>query len=366
MTEHSPLSIDDVRALAAERHRFDDWLSALEARREATPEHVYARVHGDYHARRDQVLSKLHEQAPALADLLASLDERSTELTGRMAAQEDERTEAMLRHAVGEYDDSAWHAVRERVEASLQEMGGEHAALEEQRNDVRHLLSEARPVLPPPADIEPAVASEVASDVDGIAATTPDANPLEVEMDDAPSWMTEEVASPANASGAPESSATAPTEGDHAPERTISITETLAAIEADVVDDVLPTSEPDDDSTIRRPMSGGFERPNFWGTREAGVPAAEPSDAEPQDVYGDANPDHGVAADGGKTAPSADAFDELAFLRSVIDPQAQSPSVPKAPGTGAPQKTLRCTECGTMNLPTEWYCERCGGELATF
>ena len=31
---------------------------------------------------------------------------------------------------------------------------------------------------------------------------------------------------------------------------------------------------------------------------------------------------------------------------------------------GAPAKTLRCSECGTMNYPTEWYCERCGGELA--
>ena len=30
----------------------------------------------------------------------------------------------------------------------------------------------------------------------------------------------------------------------------------------------------------------------------------------------------------------------------------------------APAKTLRCQECGTMNYPTEWYCERCGGELA--
>jgi rRNA maturation endonuclease Nob1 len=30
----------------------------------------------------------------------------------------------------------------------------------------------------------------------------------------------------------------------------------------------------------------------------------------------------------------------------------------------SPQNTLRCTECGTMNSPTEWYCERCGGELA--
>ena len=27
-------------------------------------------------------------------------------------------------------------------------------------------------------------------------------------------------------------------------------------------------------------------------------------------------------------------------------------------------KTLKCGECSTMNLPTEWYCERCGAELA--
>ncbi len=29
------------------------------------------------------------------------------------------------------------------------------------------------------------------------------------------------------------------------------------------------------------------------------------------------------------------------------------------------QKTLKCPECGAANYPTEWYCERCGGELAT-
>jgi uncharacterized OB-fold protein len=28
-------------------------------------------------------------------------------------------------------------------------------------------------------------------------------------------------------------------------------------------------------------------------------------------------------------------------------------------------KTLRCGECGSMNYPTEWYCERCGAELAS-
>ena len=28
------------------------------------------------------------------------------------------------------------------------------------------------------------------------------------------------------------------------------------------------------------------------------------------------------------------------------------------------QRTLKCGECGAMNLPTEWYCDRCGAELA--
>ena len=28
-------------------------------------------------------------------------------------------------------------------------------------------------------------------------------------------------------------------------------------------------------------------------------------------------------------------------------------------------KTLKCGECGSMNYPTEWYCVRCGAELAS-
>jgi hypothetical protein len=75
--------------------------------------------------------------------------------------------------------------------------------------------------------------------------------------------------------------------------------------------------------------------------------------------------------------------DELAFLRSVTDDDknANAPSprrasgaqfqvdinaTPEVPenGDAEPEKTLKCKECGTMNLATEWYCESCGGELA--
>jgi hypothetical protein len=107
--------------------------------------------------------------------------------------------------------------------------------------------------------------------------------------------------------------------------------------------------------------------------------------------------------------------DELAFLNSLVDrttsPPAMAPSAAPAAAPAAPRiedvplvtsletsgkpmeepagresltlrqaagtpaflkglpteqaKTLKCQECGTMNYATEWYCERCGGELAT-
>ncbi|HKT59374.1 MAG TPA: zinc finger Ran-binding domain-containing protein [Gemmatimonadales bacterium] len=37
---------------------------------------------------------------------------------------------------------------------------------------------------------------------------------------------------------------------------------------------------------------------------------------------------------------------------------------PAKPGAAGVAKTLKCGECGTLNRPTEWYCERCGAELA--
>jgi hypothetical protein len=85
--------------------------------------------------------------------------------------------------------------------------------------------------------------------------------------------------------------------------------------------------------------------------------------------------------------PVAGPVDEMAFLKSVSDDvpsrMAGRPSnpMPAATTTSAPSpaaasgggsgkgasgvaKTLKCGECGTLNRPTEWYCERCGAELA--
>ena len=44
--------------------------------------------------------------------------------------------------------------------------------------------------------------------------------------------------------------------------------------------------------------------------------------------------------------------------------EASGPLGRPTPRTSQAIKTLKCQECGTLNFPTEWYCERCGGELA--
>lgn len=130
------------------------------------------------------------------------------------------------------------------------------------------------------------------------------------------------------------------------------------------------------------PKTGATPREGI--TREARTPAA-PTKPTPS------RPDAGGVG-----------FDELEFLKSVVDSRGRpvnptpsagqpresdtnpfglgmpaepspSPHVPRQ-STQVPAflkdvpseqvKTLKCQECGTMNYPTEWYCERCGAELA--
>ena len=40
-----------------------------------------------------------------------------------------------------------------------------------------------------------------------------------------------------------------------------------------------------------------------------------------------------------------------------------NPIVLRSSGVVEQPKTLKCAECGSLNYPSEWYCERCGAEL---
>jgi hypothetical protein len=141
------------------------------------------------------------------------------------------------------------------------------------------------------------------------------------------------------------------------------------------------------------------------------VDGAEAQEALPPEVTEEVTA--AAAVEEGEAEPAqTDAFDELEFLRSVTDDEASKPRPrlsgqqpristsdlaspledtplpgggPQPPGKREAQvgaegvepverkhdrpvhgsaKTVKCGECGAPNLPTEWYCERCGAELA--
>ncbi|MEO7362903.1 MAG: hypothetical protein ABI120_21400, partial [Gemmatimonadaceae bacterium] len=159
--EDVSVTLPDIRALVAERQRFDDWLTALEAKRAETPVRVFERVHADYVARRDAVIDGLHAHVGSLEALERDLYGRLQLLESQLAEREDARAEGMLRTAVGEFDSDRWETTRQEVEAAIAQFGTDREALILETEDVRSLLASARhrPVVEPEAEPEPLVVS---------------------------------------------------------------------------------------------------------------------------------------------------------------------------------------------------------------
>ncbi len=377
------MSIDEVRSLVAERQRYDDWLTALDARRAEAPSRVFDRVRGDYVARRDAVMAQLREHVGALSAHGDDLDGRLSALEAELASCEDRRIETMLRNAVGEYDDERWESERQDVEAQITTLGEQRSGLLTEIDEIRSLLANASSE-PPVAEVE--VSEETVAEA--VSVDTPVTAPM-VEQPEARLVVTRDVVRPMFSTG--DLAAIEPPvdrNADHSAEPFAPVHVTFGATPHGLSDVRLVTEMPElapaaeqassefddalamftdtastSDQTFTRSL-GGIE---VEVEVEVDVPGASSMSAPsaPSANTATAAPASSVPVDTGDT------FDDLAFLRSVIDPTpaSSSPSVssvPNAVPTNEPLKTLRCTECGTMNLPTEWYCERCGGELAAF
>jgi hypothetical protein len=99
-------------------------------------------------------------------------------------------------------------------------------------------------------------------------------------------------------------------------------------------------------------------------------PQNAPSGRSPFDEFPVLRPGSGSGASSTSGSPSSTSVSPPSASGSPPSTAvATPPSVPKTGGTQDPRseqhKTLKCPECGAANYPTEWYCERCGGELAT-
>ncbi len=335
MTETHNVSIEEVRALVTERQRYDDWLVALDERRAETPVRVFERVQNDYRARRRDVINRLREHVGGLARLNTDLDKRLASLASRLDTLEDERAEAMLRTAVGEFDSSRWEQVKQDVEAQIAQLAEERMALQAEGDEARTLLTSAR--------AEPEAGDSSASET---------ADPMSHATDPvANSMAPQQRAVPAIAIAMQ----------NDAPPVIVSAGDELA--ELDDALSIFSHNAPIESfgattgSTISAPLLDVFD------DSELGDLRTEPK----AQATATATPSEGnrSVTDASSAASAPDGFDDLAFLRSVVDTSAPS-GMARPSDSDTQQKTLRCTECSTMNLPTEWYCERCGGELAAF
>lgn len=107
-------------------------------------------------------------------------------------------------------------------------------------------------------------------------------------------------------------------------------------------------------------------------TPVANAPFSEPFTNPKSASGGRETRDDGNAASARDSRSYAMPEPPIAFPDPVPEPRVSQEMTPPresffgrpTPRTSEAVKSLRCQECGTLNFPTEWYCERCGGELA--
>lgn len=375
------MSIEEVRALVVERQRYDEWLAALDSKRADTPPRVFDRVYGDYVDRRAEVITQLQAHVGELSALGMELEQRLSDLETQLSANEEELAEGMLRNLVGEYDDDRWATVREAVERKITALGGERDALLLEVDDVRTLLSSAHVAPPAPTPASSVAIEEAVVVVSTVAGSAVDVDDLSAMfVDDAP-----ESVPPAPVTMAGDDAASvvltpmAVSEGVVVDDEPLLDIDVVGIVEHQVpghTADKVPVSlsEVDDALAIFGEVSGPADQQFVQSLQ--GIEADHEMFVDEASVTPPVGPSASAPAAAGDTASANDPFDDLAFLRSVIDQGGEGTTTSAATegggaGTsagaaGEPQKTLRCTECSTMNLPTEWYCERCGGELAAF
>lgn len=329
-------SINKATTLLAERRKYEAWLAALDARRASTPERVFARVRADYESRLEAVVAELAGNADALDVQLADLTDRAKSLQASAQAIEDERVEAELRAHVGELDPAAWEAKAKEAEERIAAIVAERMSVEEELASVRELLTAAREPTPaasaaavappPPGDPQPAAP--------GPAVQQAPEQPMTSDL-----RGTEEAAAGGDAPLVSEAPPAVPANFDE-----LAFLRDIAGAEqgdAPAAAAPVPAAPEPADPTASAP--------------EADLPADHPQRERPlNDALGLILPNDTPAI-----APRR-ASTETPMAANV---PGNSPIVLK-PEVGRQGKTLKCTDCGSLNYPTEWYCERCGAELS--
>ncbi len=309
MTDFERQDLSEVESLLASRQQLTGWLEKIDAAGSKTPPTVRQRVRTDYEARLAQVVESLRGHSDVISSTLEGLRSQTREYQAFRSEEEETLAEAELRHSVGEYSEAEWQRVAD-------DCGGKIAGLNEELNRLAGETGRLEEVLsqiaPPPAPEPEPVIEPVAFAPEPEPVPEPELEaPVVLSLEEEPAAPT-----PPSATAAP-----APIELPEAP---------------------------------RFVPRGGLKPRESGPARSIPFPAPAAS-KEPL------------------APPPASSVDELTFLKSMtLDPRnaagQATTTVPEVRGPERPAptsaKTLKCGECGSLNRPTEWYCERCGAELA--
>lgn len=336
--------LEALEALLAEKRKHENFLAKLEERRGGTPEHVFARLRDEYLHKFTDAQVKASVEAEALSSGLDDDEAAVIEAQSKLEQLEEERVETQLRAEVEEWDAKETQKKMTAMNAAVSMAEKERDARKAVAGRTRALLNEARGGTP--AGGQPAVAGAPAprgtttgmaggpnfdelaflNSVVGRTSTPAAPMPRESKPVAMPAEIKESASAPAPAP-APVSvaSAAVPPSPAPAPPPVVQVAPQSVQPSLELVQG-MPEAKPEPKPELKL------------------EPKAEPASApEPM----------AAAAPAMAAAPASAAEDEP-----------ESALGRPTPRTTQAVKTLKCSECGSFNYPTEWYCERCGGELA--
>ena len=335
MTESSS-ALEAVNALMRERQKYESWLETLEARRDSSPAHVFERVRADYEHRLREVVEQLGAHSPVLEEQAHNLDTRMAALGDDERQQRDRRAEAELRAMVGELSGEDWEKLARESDERLAALAADQERVRAELVQVRDLLTAA--TTPPraltPVDPAPTMVADHAT-------MYPSASDTLVSREAPPP--------------APHAAADRPAANGHgAAEGVAPVREAPAQ----------PVREQTRQAVRQEPQAGAsaFDELAFLQSvavesrPSAAAPGADAAAMRPAD------PSLGVILQDGRAPDALAGARRSAATPLAANVTGNQPIVLRT--DGASPKTLKCTDCGSMNLPTEWYCERCGAELA--
>ncbi len=315
-----------IEALLRERARYNEWLAKLDGASSGVPHAVRDKVRSDYDTRLRRVMEELKSHAAAIRDELARHRSAQADLESRRSAAEEALAEASVRHTVGEYSDDEWRRLSEETSQAL---GLVQADLAKVRAEITRLV-----------------------EVQGLIADRPQAPGGPAPAPPPPPTLVSAPSEPLATPSAAAAATTAPPI-DMLPDPTPDVAAAVGS--ASAVEPVVPLAVPPVPPTpaaAPRFVPKPAPEPARSRTGGGGVPVDEL--AFLKSVSADAGP---AGSAGTATQPGR---------RSGETHRPEAAAEPAGPSAGGKNqaKTLKCGECGTLNRATEWYCERCGAELA--